>query len=666
MPRRRLTPVGDARHDVSLLDDTIVHLFNEGTLDHAHRVFGARPHLVDGVEGTYFAVWAPNALSVSVVGDFNAWHRTRHPMKRHGGAGIWEAFIPGVHHGDTYKYHVAGRTRGYRVDKADPYGVWSEVAPKTASIVWDLAYEWNDAGWMAARKTQRVLERPMSTYEVHLGSWMRVPEEKGRMMTYREIAPRLADYVEKMGFTHVELMPVMEHPFYGSWGYQVTGYFAATSRYGTPQDLMFLVDTLHQRGIGVIFDWVPSHFPTDAHGLSYFDGTHLYEHEDPRKGYHPDWGSNVFNYGRYEVQNFLRSNAQFWLETYHADGLRVDAVASMLHLDFSRKEGEWIPNKYGGNENLDAVDFLRRLNEGVYRDHPDAVTVAEDSTAWPLVSRPVYLGGLGFGMKWDMGWMHDTLAYFKLDGIHRRYHHQKVTFRMMYAFSENYVLAISHDEVVHLKSSLLHKMAGDPWQQRANLRLLLGWMYGQPGKKLLFMGCEFGQRAEWNHDVSLDWHLLQFAEHAGLQRWVIALNTLYRDEPAMHERDTQSDGFAWVDCSDAEQSVVSFLRYGVDRDRPVLAVYNFTPVPRRNYRIGVPASESWEEVLNSDAPEYGGSGWNANGTVATVREERHGHPCSISLTVPPLGMLFLRPTAPRHDAPTMESALDATPPETAR
>ncbi|MCC6316959.1 MAG: 1,4-alpha-glucan branching protein GlgB [Gemmatimonadaceae bacterium] len=634
---------GKARHDVTLLDDTVVHLFNEGTLDHAHRVLGAHLHAAGGMTGTYFAVWAPDARTVSVVADFNEWDRTRHPMKRHGASGIWEVFIPGVGAGAHYKYHVVGRTGGYRVDKADPYGVWSEVPPKTASIVWDLAYEWGDATWMAARRTQRVLERPMSIYEVHLGSWMRVTEERNRSMTYREIAGPLADYVERMGFTHVELMPVMEHPYYGSWGYQVTGYFAATSRYGTPQDLMYLVDTLHQRGIGVIFDWVPSHFPTDAHGLSYFDGTHLYEHADPRKGYHPDWGSYVFNYGRYEVQNFLRSNAQFWLETYHADGLRVDAVASMLHLDFSRKEGEWIPNKYGGNENLEAVDFLRRLNEGVYRDHPDAVTIAEDSTAWPLVSRPVYVGGLGFGMKWDMGWMHDSLAYFALDPIHRRFHHQKVTFRMMYAFAENYVLSLSHDEVVHMKGSLLHKMAGDEWQQRANLRCLLGWMYGQPGKKLLFMGCEFGQRAEWNHERSLDWHLLQYADHQGLQRWVTALNTLYRDVPAMHERDTHADGFSWVDCSDADQGVVSFLRYGVDRSQPVLAVYNFTPVPRRNYRIGVPASDAWDEVLNSDDRSYGGSGMGNGGRAATSDDGRHGHPCSIVLTLPPLAVLFLRP-----------------------
>ena len=634
---------GDPRHDVSLLDDTVLHLFNEGTLDHAHRVLGAHPHTArDGVTGTYFSVWAPNALRVSLVGDFNGWNPERHPMQRHGGSGIWEVFVPGIGHGVHYKYHIHGPTRGYRVDKADPYGVYAEVAPKTASIVWDLGYTWHDDAWMARRRAASVLERPMSIYEVHIGSWRRVPAEGNRSMTYREIAEPLTKYVTEMGFTHVELMPVMEHPFYGSWGYQVTGYYSATSRYGTPQDLMYLIDTLHQAGIGVILDWVPSHFPTDAHGLSYFDGTHLYEHADPRKGYHPDWGSNVFNYGRFEVQNFLRSNAQFWLEVYHADGLRVDAVASMLHLNFSRKDGEWAPNKFGGHENLEAVDFLRRLNEGVYRDHPDAVTIAEDSTAWPMVSRPVYLGGLGFGMTWDMGWMHDTRAYFKLDPIHRRYHHQKVTFRMMYAFSENYVLSISHDEVVHMKSSLLHKMSGDSWQQRANLRTFLGYMWAQSGKKLLFMGCEFGQRAEWNHDASLDWHLLQYADHAGIQRWVRDLNVFYREVPAMHEQDTVQEGFEWVDCSDAPQGVVSFLRIGKLGDDPVLAVFNFTPVPRPNYRIGVPFDGRWEEALNSDATTYGGAGWGNYGSVVAEEMEQHGRPFSLPLALPPLSVMFFR------------------------
>ena len=641
-PRPRSIPAGVARHDVTLLDDTVVHLFSEGTLDHAHRVLGARPHTVDGVDGTYFAVWAPNARSVSVVGDFNDWAPRRHVMHLHHGSGIWEVFIPGVSHGAHYKYHVVGPTNGYRVDKADPYGYFHETSPKTASIVWNLDYTWGDDAWMRERARQDALQRPVSLYEVHLGSWMRVPEEGNRSLTYREIAPRLAGYVERLGFTHVEIMPVMEHPYYASWGYQITGYFAPTSRYGTPQDFMFLVDTLHQRGIGVILDWVPSHFPTDAHGLSYFDGTHLYEHADRQKGFHPDWQSNVFNYGRFEVQNFLRSNAQFWLEHYHADGLRVDAVASMLHLDFSRPDGEWSPNKFGGRENLEAVDFLRRLNEGVYRDHPSAITIAEDSTAWPMVSRPTYLGGLGFSMKWDMGWMHDTLAYFKQDPVHRRYHHQKVTFRMMYAFSENYVLAISHDEVVHLKGSLLAKMSGDAWQRRANLRLLLGCMYAQPGKKLLFMGCEFGQWSEWNHDASLDWHLLERPEHAALQRWVSDLNALYRDVPALYELDTQPAGFEWVDCSDMAQSVVSFLRFGVTRDEAVLVVCNFTPVPRPQYRIGVPLSEQWELALNSDAVIYGGSAWGDMESLVTEPVEAHGRPNSIVVSLPPLAILFLR------------------------
>jgi 1,4-alpha-glucan branching enzyme len=601
---------------------------------------------------------------VAVVGDFNGWHREAHPMRKRGASGIWEIFIAGVGHGTRYKYHIAGPTRGYRVDKADPYGYHCEIAPQTASIVWDMAYEWHDADWMQQRAARRALDGPMSIYEVHIGSWVRVPEDGNRMLTYREIAPMLADYVARMGFTHVELMPVMEHPFYGSWGYQVTGYFAATSRYGTPQDLMFLIDTLHQRGIGVILDWVPSHFPTDAAGLSYFDGTHLYEHADPRQGHQPDWGSYVFNYGRYEVQNFLRSNALFWLEQFHADGLRVDAVASMLHLDFSRREGEWIPNEHGGRENLAAIDFLRRLNESVYREHPDTETIAEDSTAWPMVTRPVYIGGLGFGLKWDMGWMHDTLKYFALDPIHRRYHHQKITFRMMYAFSENYVLPISHDEVVHGKGSLIGKMSGDLWTKRANMRALLGYMYGQTGKKFLFMGCEFGQFREWNHDSSIDWHLLQHAEHRGLQQWVADLNALYRSEPAMHEMDNEPAGFEWVDCNDAEQSIVSFLRYNRDRSRAMLVACNFTPVPRIGFRVGVPESERWDEVLNSDATIYGGSGWGNLGGVTTEAIAMHGRPGSVTIALPPLSVSFFRMVprpAPVAAADDAEAALDVAP-----
>lgn len=660
--------VGDPRYDVTLLDANVLHLFNEGTLDRAHRVLGAHPHSVDGLHGTYFAAWAPNAAAVSVIGDFNDWRRDRHPMRVHGQSGIWEVFVAGVHEGAIYKYHVVGRTAGYRVDKADPYGFRQQNAPQKGSIVWNLDYTWGDDAWMAQRSQVRALERPMSMYEVHLGSWMRIPEEGNRSLTYREIAPLLADYVKRMGFTHVELMPVMEHPFYGSWGYQVTGYFAPTSRYGTPQDFMYLVDTLHQHGIGVILDWVPSHFPKDAHGLSYFDGTHLYEHADPRLGHQPDWDSNIFNYGRYEVQNFLRSNALFWLEAYHADGLRVDAVASMLHLNFSRKDGEWVPNRYGGPENLEAIDFLRRLNESVYRDHPGTDTIAEDSTAWPMVSRPVHLGGLGFGMKWDMGWMHDTLKYFAQDSLFRRYHHQKLTFRMMYAFSENYVLPISHDEVVHGKGSLINKMSGDAWQKRANLRCLLGYMYAEPGKKLLFMGCEFGQYREWNHDASLDWHLLQLPEHAGVQTFVAALNTLYRDEPSMHELDAEPGGFEWVECNDTEQSVVSLLRYGKNRDDIMLVVCNFTPVPRQHFGVGVPEGGRWQEVLNSDAAEYGGAGWGNFGGVDALDVPLHDRPYSLSLSLPPLSTIFFkkaRSAPPIHrlpEAPAAELAATPAPP----
>lgn len=640
-----MTPAGAVRYDVTRLDDTVVHLFCEGTLDHAHRVLGARVMDVDGSAGVYFAVWAPNAVAVSVMGDFNGWNRESHPLRLRPGAGIWEGFVPGLGRGERYKYHVIGRDLRYRIDKADPYGIRCELPPETASIVWDLDYAWGDTAWMAARGSRQTLQRPMSVYEVHLGSWMRVPEDNNRSLTYREVAPLLVRYVSEMGFTHVELMPVMEHPFYGSWGYQITGYFAATSRYGTPQDLMYLVDLLHQNNIGVIFDWVPSHFPTDAHGLSYFDGTHLYEHADPRQGYHPDWKSYVFNYGRNEVANFLRSNALFWLEEFHADGLRVDAVASMLHLDFSRKEGEWVPNKFGGRENLEAVAFLQRLNEGVYRHHPDALTIAEDSTAWPLVSRPTYLGGLGFSMKWDMGWMHDSLAYFKQDPIHRRFHHQKVTFRMMYAYAENYVLPLSHDEVVHMKGSLLNKMSGNEWQRRANLRLLLGWQWLQPGKKLLFMGGEFGQLREWSHEASLDWHLLDSASHRGMKEWVAALNDLYTGDPAAHELDCSPEGFEWIDCSDAPQSVVSFLRFGTDRSRPLLAVFNFTPVRREAYEVGVPASVGWTQVLSSDSSRFGGSGIET-GDIQTIDRPLHQRPAAIALTLPPLGVVVLRPTVP--------------------
>jgi len=630
------------RAEVTLLSADDLHYFNEGTHDRLFEKLGAHPLIVDGVRGTYFAVWAPNARWVSVIGDFNRWDPAAHPLQPREQSGIWEGFLPGVGPGARYKYHIVSRHGGYLVDKADPLAFAAEPPPRTASVVWDLGYAWGDAEWMAQRVQRNSLAAPMAIYEVHPGSWVRAPEEGRRWLTYRELAPRLAEYVRRMGFTHVEFLPVMEHPFYGSWGYQITGYFAPTGRYGTPQDLMFLIDFLHQEGIGVILDWVPSHFPTDEHGLGFFDGTHLYEHADPRRGIHPDWNSYIFNYGRHEVRSFLLSSARFWLERYHADGLRVDAVASMLYLDYSRKEGEWIPNIYGGRENLEAIAFLRRLNEVVYGQVPGTQTIAEESTAWPMVSRPTYLGGLGFGMKWDMGWMHDTLEYMRHDPIHRKYHHNQVTFRMLYAFSENFVLPLSHDEVVHGKGSLWAKMPGDAWQRAANLRLLLGYMYAQPGKKLLFMGGEFGQQREWNHEESLDWHLLADPRHAGLQRWVQDLNALYRRTSALHELDFDPAGFEWVDASDSEQSTLCFLRRGRHAEDLILVVCNFTPVPRYGFRVGVPLAGWWQEVLNSDAAVYGGSNLGNLGEVAASPQPFHGRPYSLELTLPPLAVLFLR------------------------
>ncbi len=630
------------RYDVSLLTDDDLHLFNEGTHYRLYHKLGAHGLTQDGVEGTFFAVWAPNAEYVSVIGDFNNWDKRAHPLRPRGDSGIWEGFLPPVHKGANYKYHIASRFHGYKVDKADPFAFYSEVPPRTASRVWDLEYEWRDQAWYEARRRRNALDAPFSIYEVHLGSWMRVPGEGNRFLTYRELAPKLAEYVERMGFTHVEFMPVMEHPFYGSWGYQCTGYFAPTSRYGAPQDFMFLVDYLHQRGIGVILDWVPSHFPSDEHGLAYFDGTHLFEHADPRQGFHPDWGSYIFNYGRNEVRAFLMSSAMFWLDVYHADGLRVDAVASMLYLDYSRREGEWIPNKFGGRENLEAIAFLRRFNEDVYRDHPDVQTVAEESTAWPMVSRPVYVGGLGFGMKWDMGWMHDTLLYFEKDPVHRKYHHGTITFRMIYAFNENFVLPLSHDEVVHGKGSLVGKMPGDEWQRFAGLRLLYGYQWSQPGKKLLFMGGEFGQVAEWRHEQSLEWHVLQYPNHAGVQRFLEDLNRRYRGEPALYERDFDPSGFEWVDANDAVNSVLSYLRRGTRPEDTVLVVCNFTPVARYNYRVGVPAGGFWEEILNSDATQYWGSGQGNLGGVESAPVPSHGRPHSLSLTLPPLATVWFK------------------------
>ena len=624
----------------SLLTPFDLHLFNEGTHSHLYEKLGA--HISKEPEGTSFAVWAPNADWVSVIGDFNGWNRDANKLVPREQSGIWEGFIPGVGHGALYKYHVHSRVTRAGADKADPFAVYAEQPPRQASIVWDLGYGWGDADWLSSRQRANGRQAPWSVYEVHLGSWMRVPEEENRWLTYRELAPHLADYAHRLGFTHVEFMPVMEHPFYGSWGYQVTGYFAPTSRYGTPQDFMFLVDHLHQHGIGVILDWVPSHFPSDEFGLQYFDGTHLYEHADPRLGVHPDWGSSIFNYGRNEVRGFLLSSALSWLSRYHADGLRVDAVASMLYLDYSRKQGQWLPNKFGGNENLEAIDFLRRFNIEVYKEHPDVQTIAEESTSWPLVSRPTYLGGLGFGMKWDMGWMHDTLSYMSKDPVHRRFEHHQLTFRALYAFTENYMLPLSHDEVVHGKGSLLSKMPGDDWQKFANLRLLLAYMYAVPGKKLLFMGAEFGQWSEWNHEASLDWHLLDEPMHDGLSRWTGDLNRVMREEKPLHELDFDPAGFAWIDITDAEQSVISFMRRS-SRDELIVAVFNFTPVPRHNYQIGVPLPGRWLELLNSDAPIYGGSGQGNLGGVDAAPVGKHGHLHSLTLTLPPLGAIFLKP-----------------------
>jgi 1,4-alpha-glucan branching enzyme len=627
----------------SALSSQDLYHFREGTFFRAYEKLGAHLTAVDNRRGTRFAVWAPDAAQVSVVGDFNGWSPTSHPMQpRDDDSGIWQLFIPDVAAGARYKYHIRSRHNGYSVDKSDPYAFYTEPPPRTASIVADLAYQWNDADWRRHRARLNALDAPWSIYEVHLGSWRRVPEEGNRSLTYREIAAPLADYVADLGFTHVELLPVMEHPFYGSWGYQVTGYFAPSSRYGTPQDFMWLIEYLHQRGIGVILDWVPSHFPSDEHGLTYFDGSHLYEHADPRQGHHPEWNSHIFNYGRAEVRDFLGSNASFWLDTYRADALRVDAVASMLYLDYARRNGEWVPNRHGGRENLEAVEFLRSLNQELYRSHPEAHTIAEESTAWPQVSRPTYLGGLGFGLKWNMGWMHDTLKYFQTDPVFRKYQHSALTFSLWYAFSENFVLPLSHDEVVHGKGSIFGKMPGDEWQQFANLRLLYGYMWAHPGKKLLFMGSEFAQRREWQHDESLEWHVLQYPGHAGVQRWIRDLNRFYRQTAALFELDFSPEGFQWVDYGDAEASVLSFLR----KDRagaPVLVVCNFTPVVRENYRIGVPRPGLWHEQLNSDARDYGGSGQGNLGGVDAAPLPAHGHFHSLSLRLPPLAVLFLTP-----------------------
>jgi 1,4-alpha-glucan branching enzyme len=620
----------NVRHDVSLFTDHDIYLFREGNHFRLYNKLGSHCLTIDGVEGVYFAVWAPNAEQVSVKGDFNGWNNESHQLApRWDSSGIWEGFIPGVGKKEIYKYHIVSRFNNYRVDKGDPFAFHWELPPRTASHVWDLEYEWHDRDWMANRHKSNSLDAPFSIYEVHLGSWRRVPEEGDRFLNYRELAHYLADYVKEMGFTHVELLPVMEHPFYGSWGYQTLGYFAPTSRHGSPQDFMYMIDHLHQNGIGVILDWVPSHFPSDEYGLAYFDGSYLYEHEDPQRGYHPEWNSCIYNYGRSEVRNFLISSAIFWLDKYHVDGFRVDAVASMLYLDYSR-------------EDLDAISFLKRLNEAIYTSYPDVQTIAEESTAWPMVSRPTHIGGLGFGMKWNMGWMHDTLKYISNEPIHRKYHHDQLTFSIWYSFSENFMLPLSHDEVVHGKGALIGKMPGDEWQKNANLRLLFGYMYGHPGKKLLFMGGEIGQWKEWNHDESIEWHALQYTFHDGIRKWVKDLNHIYRTEPALHELDFSLDGFEWIDFHDWEDSVISFIRKGKTSSEMILVICNFTPVVRHNYRVGVPRWGFWKEVLNSDAELYGGSGRGNWGGAEAEPIPAQGRDHSFSLTLPPLGVLFFK------------------------
>jgi 1,4-alpha-glucan branching enzyme len=641
----RVAEIDDPYRFPSLLSDFDRHLLAEGTHYRAYEKLGAHAAVLDGVAGVAFAVWAPSARRVSVVGDFNDWDGRRHPMRLHPANGIWEIFVPGLSEGQRYKFEIRGRSAEPLALKSDPYALAFETdMPRTASVVANLDdFRWGDAAWLAARARRDLLHEPLSIYEVHLGSWRRVVEEGGRFLDYGELADRLANYVEEMGFTHVELLPVTEHPFYGSWGYQTLGYFAPSRRYGSPREFMAFVDHLHRRGVGVILDWVPAHFPRDPHGLVYFDGTHLYEHADPRQREHPDWGTLIYNYGRNEVANFLLDSALFWLDRYHADGLRVDAVASALYLDYSRKPGTWVPNQFGGRENLDAIAFFRRMNEVVHGTYPGVVVAAEESTSWPMVSRPTHLGGLGFGFKWNMGWMHDVLDYMSLDPVHRRYHHNRLTFGLLYAWTENFVLPLSHDEVVHGKGALLAKMPGDEWQQFANLRALYAFMWGHPGKKLLFMGNEIGQRREWHHDRSLDWHLLgEGPYHRGLQRLVRDLNRLYRRESALHELDADPAGFAWIDCTDWEQSVVSFVRRARDAEDFVLVVCSFTPVPRHAYRVGVPASGYYQELLNSDAGVYGGSNLGNEGGAWAEPTPWQGQPHSLTLTLPPLAVLMLK------------------------
>ncbi len=622
-----------------LLTDYELYLHAEGTNQESYRTLGAHLMAIDGVDGVRFAVWAPNAQTVSVIGDFNEWDRRRHPMRLRN-AGIWEIFVPGIGQGANYKYSVMSRA-GEEQQKSDPYGFWAEMPPKTASVVWPLTnYTWNDAGWMKSRGERDWLREAVSIYEVHLASWMRGPNNE--WLSYRELAHRLVEYARQMGFTHLELLPVMEHPFGGSWGYQVTGYYSPTARFGTPDDFRYFVDRCHQAGIGVILDWVPAHFPRDAHALWRFDGTALYEHADPRQGEHPEWGTLIFNYGRNEVRTFLLSNALYWLREFHIDGLRVDAVAAMVYLDYSKRAGEWLPNKHGGRENLEAVDFIHRFNELAHRE-PGAMTIAEESTAWPAVSRPVYANGLGFTMKWNMGWMHDMFDYFSTDPLFRRYHQQNITFSMLYAFTENFVLPVSHDEVVHMKRHLVSKMPGDEWQRFANTRAFLAYMFCHPGRKLLFMGCEIGQTWEWNHDEGLPWHLLEWPVHHKLQTMVRELNGMYRREPALHQVDDTYDGFEWIDFRDVEASVISFLRFARDRRDFLVILCNFTPVPRPNYRIGVPHRGTYLEIFNTDAEMFGGSNMGNGGHAFAADTASHGHPASLTITLPPLGVVVFKP-----------------------
>jgi 1,4-alpha-glucan branching enzyme len=638
-----------------VLTDYDLHLIGEGTHYREYEKLGAHVVKVGGTRGVHFAVWAPNARSVHVIGDFNSWDSRRHPMRLLDTSGIWELFVPELEEGEKYKFDIRSKYQKYEAVKSDPHGFYFEHRPKSASIVYDIdRHRWGDDKWMEKRSRTNWFESPVAIYEVHLGSWMRHPEKEDEFLTYRELADKLIGYVKEMGYTHIELLPVLEHPFDASWGYQTIGYFAATSRHGTPEDFMFFVDRCHQNGIGVILDWAPAHFPKDGHGLAFFDGTWLYEHRDPRKGEHRDWGTLIFNYGRSEVRGFLISNALFWFDKYHIDGLRVDAVASMLYLDYSRKPGDWIPNQFGGNENLEAIDFIKQFNKVTHKYFPGILTVAEESTAWPGVTKPVYLGGLGFDMKWNMGWMNDMLEYISKEPVHRKYHHNSLTFSLLYAFSENFILVLSHDEVVHGKRSMLNKMPGDMWQKFANLRLFYGYMYAHPGKKLLFMGGEIGQWDEWKFFQALDWHLIEYEQHRKLRQYVRDLNSIYSSEPALYEVDFDSRGFEWIDFRDTDKSVISFVRYSKESDDHIVVVCNFTPLPRQDYRIGVPDDCFYREILNSDSSDYWGSNVGNAGGVQADAAPWHGKPCSIKIVIPPLGVLYFKPK--KEEPPTDAAA----------